>query len=157
MTPSLEFTQLNANQLAALKRALRHVRAAAAYLDLSVEEACTLLVALECHGRRGGLRKSAGRPATEWERLTGHDLPSLPLRLVIQKAIHRSRFGDELTDQQAFRQLLEADVSDAEAKKHYIAMRKALRKPAKAELDRHKQNQAIRRQRRARGENQNSD
>ena len=153
----IESGQLNPNQIKSLDRALKHVRKAAEHLGVTTEEACALISHREATLRQGGPRARSGRPATQWKTLTGMNLPALPLRLVIQKALHETRFNEVVSDEQAFGQLLDPSISADERKRRFRAMQKALRKIPKAEQERDEQDRKDRRKRRATDANQTSD
>ena len=153
----IESGQLNPNQTKALDRALKHVRKTAGYLGLSTDETLALLSQRDASVRRGGARPRSGRPATQWKALTGHNLPALPLRLVIQRALHETRFNEVISDEQAFGQVLGPTVAADERKRRFRAMQKALKKIPKAEQERNEQDRQLRRKRRATDANQTSD
>jgi hypothetical protein len=153
---TLELHELNQNQRASVDRVLKHAEKAAEYMGVTLVDMCRLLVERDATRRPGGARKNAGRPARVWAKLAGIDLLSLPLRIEVEKALNQTRSDKAMSDLAAFRRILAPGTSAARARELHKEMRRALRKPPNAEVERHRANRERRRHHRQMGENQAS-
>ena len=151
---TLELHQLNRSQLASLDNALKYAEQSAEFLSISLGELLPLMMDRKTTRRPGGARKGAGRPSRIWSNLAGNNLLTLPLRLEVEKAAHRTHSDEPLSDLDAFQRTLAAGTSRAKARELHKEFRRTSKQPPKDEVERHRASRERRRRDRQMGENQ---
>ena len=150
-----DFTRLSKAREAQFTRRVKALVQWAEDNDISREELCARATEGVSHpATRGGARDRSGALARNWLTLTGNcvSLHEMPIRIIVERELAKSRQGVTISEQQAFARVLDCysgSVDEGQHSELFKAYQHAILRPSKAITLAQQDRRAIRRKARA--------